>query len=353
MNLNHKMIPLALLALLAASTLPAADWIATSPSDFTVGSNWSDGNPPNGYVYVCNGGTANLNTTSPFSYSFGQLCIGNATSDGGMSGTLNIQSAGTIAVSGGLYVGWGSPTDSISELNMTAGSITASGFHSGGSGTGLNGDSEIDLSNAASIAISGGAFFSQAGSGSGSSTTLNMSGTSQFTATGQMEFGQVGTTTVTLTGSSVISAANYITLGPNNGTYDTTYCTLSLSGSSQFKSTNNDVWLGFNSSSSTTLNGSSQISAAGSLRIGQDSSGTTANSSIVYLHDSAQLTCGGEFAIGRTGQATGGALPRRRCESNPRRRRQLGHRRRRRQFHDQRLFGVLGVFGRHSYENRR
>ena len=77
-----------------------------------------------------------------------------------------------------------------------------------------------------------------------------------------------------------------------------------MSGTSQLTSTGNDVWLGFNSPSTTTLSGNSSISAAGSLTIGEDQSGNTPNSNVVYLHASAHLNSGNGFAIGYGGQAS-------------------------------------------------
>ena len=201
--------------------------VASIPNGNTAGPIGSSSAAPANLVF--GGGTLQYTgvaavTDRGFTIA-GDTTIDNASD---LSFTGQLVSSGTYAFTktnaGTLTLGNAATNISVGAFNVNAGALALTGGTIAAASFQADNASGIALSNAVVLNVASDVNFNPA-TGPGGNFAITING-GQFNAAGHLEIGQLGTTTVTLSGNAVLSAANYITLGPNNGTSNTTFCAL-------------------------------------------------------------------------------------------------------------------------------
>jgi autotransporter-associated beta strand protein len=330
----------ALVASFGLSVANAADWTGTTSTDWNTGSNWSGNAVPTGENAIVNntsGNTATINGNLSFtpndiivrngsridhlagvagtgggSYMWvenGVYNLANTASAGGISGygqgtgslsatgnllvgawgdnrngTINVNTTGTFAVSGELFLG--DSTGSQGALNLESGTMTVNNkiFVGNNRGTGT-----MTMSGGTLTKTGGDETFVGRDAGTG---TLTQSG-GTVTLNHNLYVGQSSgsTGTYNISGSSVLNVGRDFVIGRESGTGS-----LNMTGGTITKTGDEKFLVGHNNGVGTVVQSGGTISANNELYIGNENSGARGT---YTLSGTGALNVANEVVVGR------------------------------------------------------
>jgi len=270
MNINLKKftthILTALVASFGLSVANAADWTGTTSTDWNTGSNWSGNAVPTGENAIVNntsGNTATINGN--LSFTPNDIIVRNGSRIDHLAGTAGTSGGSWMWVENGVYnlANTATAGSGISGFAQGTGSLNATGNLLVGA-WGDNRNGTINVNTAGTLAVSGELFF---GDSTGSQGALNLeSGT--MTVNNKIFVGNNrGTGTMTMSGGSLTKTGGDQTfVGRDNGTG-----TLTQSGGTI--TLNHDFYVGQGGGGNGTLNvsGSAVLNTGRDFVIGRES----------------------------------------------------------------------------------
>ncbi len=186
-----------------ATTDAGISGFAQGSGSLTVGKLWVGGSKffegGTGTVNINTTGTITANSNQEFGNTLASIALGYGT---GSSGTVNLQS-GTIQANSELWVGF----SGAGVFNQSGGTTNSTSYFVIGRNSGGNGT--VNLSGGTINAVTTGGF-TTLGSFAGATGTLNVSGTGSFVSSGNRAFvvGEGGTGVVNVSGSGLVTATH-------------------------------------------------------------------------------------------------------------------------------------------------
>ena len=261
-----------LVASLGISAAHAADWTGTTSTDWNTGSNWSGNAVPTGENAIVNNTSGNIATINGnLLVSPNDIIVRNGSRIDHLAGTAGTSGGSWMWVENGVYNLANTVTagSGISGFAQGTGSLNATGNLLVGA-WGDNRNGTINVNTAGTLAVSGELFF---GDSTGSQGALNLeSGT--MTVNNKIFVGNNrGTGTLTMSGGSLTKTGGDQTfVGRDNGTG-----TLTQSGGTI--TLNHDFYVGQGGGGNGTLNvsGSAVLNTGRDFVIGRESGNGTLN----------------------------------------------------------------------------
>jgi autotransporter-associated beta strand protein len=261
-----------LVASLGISAAHAADWTGTTSTDWNTGSNWSGNAVPTGENAVVNNTSGSIATINGnLSVSPNDIIVRNGSRIDHLAGTAGTSGGSWMWVENGVYnlANTATAGSGISGFAQGTGSLNATGNLLVGA-WGDNRNGTINVNTAGTLAVSGELFF---GDSTGSQGALNLeSGT--MTVNNKIFVGNNrGTGTLTMSGGSLTKTGGDQTfVGRDNGTG-----TLTQSGGTI--TLNHDFYVGQGGGGNGTLNvsGSAVLNTGRDFVIGRESGNGTLN----------------------------------------------------------------------------
>ena len=344
MNINLKKftthILTALVASFGLSVANAADWSGTTSTDWNEGSNWSGNAVPTGENAIVNntsGNTATINGNLSFtpndiivrngsridhlagvagtgggSYMWvenGVYNLANTASAGGISGygqgtgslsatgnllvgawgdnrngTINVNTTGTFAVSGELFLG--DSTGSQGALNLESGTMTVNNKITVGNNRGTG---TVTMSGGSLTKTGGDQTF--VGRDNGTGTLTQSGGTIALNHDFYVGQGGGGNGTLNLSGSAVLNTGRDFVIGREGGTGS-----LNMTGGTITKTGDEKFLVGHNNGVGTVVQSGGTISANNELYIGNENSGARGT---YTLSGAGALNVANEVVVGR------------------------------------------------------
>ena len=344
MNINLKKftthILTALVASFGLSVANAADWTGTTSTDWNTGSNWSGNAVPTGENAIVNntsGNTATINGNLSFtpndiivrngsridhlagvagtgggSYMWvenGVYNLANTASAGGISGygqgtgslsatgnllvgawgdnrngTINVNTTGTFAVSGELFLG--DSTGSQGALNLESGTMTVNNKITVGNNRGTG---TVTMSGGSLTKTGGDQTF--VGRDNGTGTLTQSGGTIALNHDFYVGQGGGGNGTLNLSGSAVLNTGRDFVIGREGGTGS-----LNMTGGTITKTGDEKFLVGHNNGVGTVVQSGGTISANNELYIGNENSGARGT---YTLSGTGALNVANEVVVGR------------------------------------------------------
>jgi len=330
-----------LVASLGISAAHAADWTGTTSTDWNTGSNWSGNAVPTGENAVVNNTSGNIATingnllvspndiivrngsridhlagtagTSGGSWMWVENGVYNlantATAGSGISGfaqgtgslnatgnllvgawgdnrngTINVNTAGTLAVSGELF--FGDSTGSQGALNLESGTMTVNNkiFVGNNRGTGT-----LTMSGGSLTKTGGDQTF--VGRDNGTGTLTQSGGTITLNHDFYVGQGGGGNGTLNVSGSAVLNTGRDFVIGRESGTGS-----LNMTGGTITKTGDEKFLVGHNNGVGTVVQSGGTISANNELYIGNENSGARGT---YTLSGTGALNVANEVVVGR------------------------------------------------------